>query len=245
MVNKVDGNNYYTYTNQKKIDVLDTDEKFSLGYQKNESSPDAKDKKEISEQEKQQTTEQSGVRLELSTNAQEQNAGRQKKTEDETAKPQNVFRQIPLLETIRTYVMTAIAAVRGFFHQIWNDQPQEEISDVLLLEENLQEDPSQESVLQDVQSSEDILQEPAEITDASDDMAVYAMEEERRNREIQQSLRDGDMDHVVSLLTDNGRKTAARNSSLLTSYDKNGRVVEPSASVWERVLHGDKNTWKL
>ena len=81
MVNKVDGNNYYVYTKQKKIDVPDTGEKFNLGYNKNESSPETKDKKEVSEQEKQQAAERSGVMLELSSRRQNADAGRQKQTE--------------------------------------------------------------------------------------------------------------------------------------------------------------------
>lgn len=273
MVNKVDGNNYYTYTKQRKIDVPDTGEKFNLNYQKGESSPDAKDQKEISEQEKQQAAEKSGVRLELSTNARDAGAGRQKQTQAETAKAQSAAGQAPLLETIKTYVMAAIAAVRDFFHSIWNDQPQENASnielsegdpqdiqsledvpgDVRLMEGSLSEDASEIQVVegdpQDVRPVRSALSETLrgteEIIDASDERSVQALEEERRSREIRNSLKNGDMDHVIRLLTDNGRKTIAKNSTLLTSYDKNGRVVEPDASVRERALHGDKNTWEL
>lgn len=255
MVNKVDGNNYYIYTKQKKIDVPDTDEKFSLGYQKNESSPDTKDKKEIAEPEKRQAAERSGVSLELSANAQDAGTDRQKRTEEETQKAQNAFGQFPLLETIKTYVMAAMAAVRDFFDRFWNGQPQDEIleaelleeipQDVQMPEESTQDMPLLEENLPGVLLLEETLQESAEIIDTRDEKSVSSVEEERRNREIQQSLREGDMEHVISLLTDNGRKTIARNSTLLSSYDKNGRVVEPDASVRERILYGDKNTWKL
>lgn len=226
MINKVDGNNYYTYTNQKKISGPDTDEKFDLDYKNSEWSPEAKDKKEISDQEKQQQTKQSGVVLELSDRG--LNAGADSRWRAETTRTQSEGRseQVPLLESIRTYVMTAIAAVREFFYNIWNDQ-------------------SQEDVPQDVQPSKDILLEPVEIIDASDGRPVPAVAEERRNREIQESLRVGDMDRVINLLTDNGKRTIAKNSTLLTNYDKHGRVVEPSASDRERVLHGDRNAWEL
>lgn len=265
MINKVDGNNYNVYTKPKKIDIPDTDEKFSLGYQKNESSSNAKDKTDISEEEKQQALERNGVRLELSVGGQAADADRRKQAEAETAKTQSSFQLAPLLETIRTYVMAAFTAVREFFHTIWNDQPQETVSqdsqplDGQILESDLQDDQLMEGILQDDQlvegvpssdnilqsASSEILQEPEEIIDDSDEISVRALEEERRNREIQQSLRDGDMEHVINLLTDNGKKTIAKNSTLLTSYDKNGRVVEPSASDRERALYGDRNTWKL
>ena len=306
MVNKVDGNNYYVYTKQNKIDLPDTDEKFNLSYQKNESSSEAKDKKALSEQEKQQAAEKEGVRLELSVNAQDAGAGRQKQAEAEKAKAKSASGQVPLFETIRTYIMTAIAAVRDFFFNIWNDQPQstqssedvlesaqlleatmqegmsdvqlqEGTSDVQLQEAAMQEGTSnaqlQEATMQEGMSDVQLLegasqdawlvegipqsaqsvqgasskaaQTAEEIIDASDEISARALEEERRNRMIQQSLRNGDMNQVISLLTDNGRKTIAKNSTLLTSYDKNGRVVEPNASDRERALHGDKNSWKL
>ncbi|MDE5801656.1 MAG: hypothetical protein K2I22_01925 [Lachnospiraceae bacterium] len=215
MVNKVDGNNYYVYTNQKKIDLPDTGEKFGLGYQNNESPTEAKDNKEVFDQEKQRA-ERGGVMLELSGRGRDAGADRQKQMETAKAQGESESKQVPLLETIRTYVMAAITAVREFFYKIWNEQPQEDVS-----------------------------QEPVEIIDVSDEVSGLAADEERWNREIQQSLRDGDMDQVIKLLTENGKRTVAKNSTLLTSYDKNGRVVEPNASDRERALHGDRNTWKL
>ncbi len=226
MINKVDGNNYYVYTNQKKIDIPDTDEKFNLDYKNNGSSPEAKDKKEISDQKKQQQVKRGGVTLELSGRGRDAGADGQRQTETAKTQSESKSGQVPLFETIRTYVMEAITAVREFFYNIWNDRSQEEVS-------------------QDVQPSEGILQEPVEIIDDSDEISLPDTGEEYRDREIRESLRSGDMAQVIDLLTDNGKRTIARNSTLLTSYDKNGRVVEPNASDAERVLHGDRNTWEL
>ena len=75
--------------------------------------------------------------------------------------------------------------------------------------------------------------------------ADFPVDEESRNRKIQQSLRNGDIEQVISLLTENGKRTVAKNSTLLTSYDRNGRVVESNASDRQRVLYGDKNSLKL
>lgn len=226
MLNKVDGNNYYVYTSPKKIDIPDTGEKFNLDYKNNESSLEAKDKKEISDQEKQQQTERSGVVLELSGGGRDAKTDRQRQTETAETQSKSKSGQVPLLETIRTYVMVAIAAVRKFFYNIWDDQLQEDTS-------------------QDVQLLEGILREPMKNIDTLDEMSALAVGEECREREIQESLRIGDMDQVVNLLTDNGKRAIAKNSTLLTGYDKNGRVVEPNASDMERVLHGDRNTWEL
>ena len=226
MINRVDGNNYYVYTSQKKIDIPDAGEKFNLDYKNNESSPETKDKKGISDQEKQQQAKRDGVVLELSSRGLDAGSDRQRQTE--TAKTQSESKpgRVPLLETIQTYVMAVITAVRKFFYNIWND-------------------PSQEGVSQDVQLLEDIQQEPMESIDVSDEMSAVDVEEECRDREIQEFLRIGDVDQAINLLTDNGKRTIARNSTLLTSYDKNGKVVEPSASDMERVLHGNRNTLEL
>ena len=313
MVNKVDGNNYYAYTKQKKIDVPDSSEKFNLDYQKNETPSDSKDKKGISGQEKQHTVEQGGVRLDLSTGGQAADANRRKQAEAAKTQSESVSGQKSLLDTIRAYIIAAVTAVREFFYNIWNEKPQEDApQDSLMTEEIRQDVQSSENVSgsaelaesvpgnvelaesvsgsaelaesvpgnvelaesvsgsteltedvsrdvrrmeidpQDVMQAESSLWEAmyggsgnsAEIIDASDEISALALEEERRNREIRQSLRDGDMEHVISLLTENGRRTVAKNSTLLTVYDKNGRVTEPSASDRERVLHGDRNTWK-
>lgn len=256
MVNKIDGSSNYIYTKQKKIDIPDTDQKFSLDYKNGEMSSKAKDKKDLSDQEKQQSVERGGVKLELSVGAQTADADRQTRAEKEKTKSEPG--QVPLLETIRSYVMAAIAAVQEFFRKIWNDQPAEEgtADDGEMLTETpdtmdmLVETVDANEMPAETSNSNEILAETAdtdEIVDNSDqELALSAeMDPGRLDREIQQSLRDGDVDQAISLLTDNGKRTVAKNSSLLTSYDKNGRVVEPGASVRERALHGDRNTWKL
>lgn len=213
-------------TELRKIDIPDTGKKFNLGYKNNGSSAETKDKKGISNQEKQQQAKRDGVILELSSRGRDTGSDRQRQTETAKLQSESKPGRVPLLETIQTYVMAVIAAVREFVYNIWND-------------------PSQEGVSQDVQLLEDISQEPMESIDVSDEMSALDVEEECRDREIQEFLRIGDMDQVINLLTDNGKRTIARNSTLLTSYGKNGKVVEPSASDMERVLHGNRNTWEL
>lgn len=225
MINKIDGSRNYVYTKQKKIERSDSGEKFSLDYKNGESLSEAKDKKELSRQKKEQSVERDGVRLELSGNMQTAGADRQEQTKKENVQSEPA--RISLFETIRAYVMTAVATVREFFHKIWTDQPAEEV-----LSET---------------SEVDEITDTDEIADTSDGETVLVAEtaSEHLDREILQFLRDGDVDQAINLLTDNGRRTVAKNSTLLTSYNKDGRVVEPSASVRERALYGDRNTWKL
>lgn len=219
MINKISGNDSYIYTKPKKIDVPNTGEKFNLDYKNSEMPAETKDKQEVSGQEKQQSVEKSGVRLELSSASQSADVDRQSRETQENA--QIASERIPLLETLRSYAMAAIAAVKDFFHKIW-DEPQPE-----------------ETWSQTVDSGEVVYtadKEGALLAEA--DPGIL-------DREIRQSLQDGDMERVISLLTDNGRRSIAKNSSLLTSYDKNGRMVEPDASDRERALHGDRNSWTL
>ena len=86
---------------------------------------------------------------------------------------------------------------------------------------------------------------PMKIPDSIDSAESLKIAEQRLDREIQPYLRKGDLNQVISLLTDNGKKTVAMNSTLLTYYDRNGKMVEINASDRERILRGDRNTKKL
>lgn len=283
MVNRVDGNSYYDYAKPKKADIPNTGEKFSLGYQKDELSPELKEKKEkeVSDQEKQQTAERNGVRIELSSRGVE----KQKQAKAVEAQAE-AFGLTDLLETIRTILASTVTAVRDIFRKIWNDpQPEDTAQDGLEKVESTGTIETAEFVetaeaaesleiietagrpsevigtMESLQTTEMAgmsenagiasaisLTEIKEATgraDSTEDETASYMDRAKRDREIRHHLRNGDMNQVIRLLTDNGRKTAARNSTLLTYYDKNGRVVELDASVKERTLHGDRNTQKL
>ncbi len=231
MIQKINENNYTVYTKQKTLNVPDTGEKFNLNYTQNGTSPETKDKEKVSDSKGPHAAEQSGVRLELSSEGRNADAHRQ--SPEEPAKAQSAPEQKLLFETIRTYIVSAIKAVQKFFHDIWYDQtpePSEAMSQEPLLITGLE-----------------IL--PDDIADASaenftDDMPDTPLEDSLEGM-ILQLLSEGKREQAVNLLTENGRRTVAKNTTLLTSYDKNGRVVEASASDRERTLHGDRNTWKL
>ncbi len=249
MVNKVDGNSYYVYTNPKKVDIPDTGEKFSLGYEKDGLQAGLKDKKEVADQEGQQAAERSGVRLELS------GKGMERQKQAEAVERPNATGLTSLFETIRTFLTTTVAAIKDIFSKIWNDPKQEDalkdisdstetadIADALKGVETT-------GVMGDMQSAETAgvirVTESMDTTGATEDKTASRADEENSDREIRRHLQNGDVEQVIRLLTDNGRKTAARNSTLLTFYDKNGRVVKPDASVQQRTLYGDKNTQRL
>lgn len=230
MVNKIDGNNYYVYTNPKKVNIPDSDEKFSLDYEKEESQSGLKDNK--------LAAEQNGVRIEISGKGMEQQ--KQAETPEHTNAPGTTS----LLNTIRTFLTAAIAAIKDIFNKIWNNPlPADALKDT---PENIDYagiagDTEPPEAPDAIRVTEII--ETTGFTDTAE--TVSPTDEENSEREIQKHLQNGDMEQVIRILTDNGRKTPARNSTLLTAYDKNGRMVELDASIRQRTLYGDRNTRKL
>ena len=178
--------------------------------------------------EKKKAAEQYGVKVEISgygkyaeTNPKPALSA---KSTEHTGQEQTIF------SMIQDIFRTAVAAFKDFFDKIWNDPETEEtLSET---ESFHSEAGGDESTIQ-VQDTEP---ETAES---------FYQKEDRLNQEIQPYLRKGDLNQVINLLTDNGKKTAARNSTLLTYYDRNGKMVEPSASDSQRILYGDRNTRKL
>lgn len=239
MVNRVDGNHYYEYTKMKNVSVSDTGEKFSLDYKQDElSSEKEKKDKEVSEREKQQAVEKAGVKVELSGYGRA--AGALDKSRADMVKGRTSAGQgQSLFASIQEIFKTAIAAFKDFFDKIWNEPEAEE---TVKADAVKQEGIGAESEAS--QNFSELLGEQQD-TELPETAESFYQNEARLNREIQPYLRKGDLNQVMNLLTDNGKKTAAKNSTLLTYYDRNGRMVEPSASDSQRILYGDRNARKL
>ena len=220
MVNRIDGNNHYVYTKPKKVNIPDNNEKFSLDYEKDRLQTGLKDKKEISDTEKEQAAEQSGVRIEISGKGMEQ------QKQAETTEHPNASGTTSLLDTIRTFLTAAVTAIKDIFGKIWNN-------------------PLSEDAVRDTHEMSATTETPESINTAGSSADTEASEAENSEREIQKHLQNGDMEQVIRILTDNGKKVPARNSTLLTSYDRNGKMVQLDASVQQRTLYGDKHTRKL
>ncbi len=236
-IDRIDGNKYYEYTKVKNLNVSDADEKFSLDYKQDGMQAEKEKKKDKTEegQERKQPEAHQGVRLDISSNARASAVAAKKAQANTPEKPLFTTSPLEFLTSIKEFVNTAIAAVKDFFYKIWND-PQQEITDTDAAGQ-------EESPLPEIseQDSVPIMQSETKYESESD----YRMQEALLDREIQPYLRSGDLNQVISLLTDNGKREAARNSTLLTYYDRTGRMVEPNASDRERILHGDRNTRKL
>ena len=261
MVNKIDGNNYYDYQKLKNVNIPDTGEKFSLDYKQSELASESKDKKEKTENastEQNQTTEQSGVKLELSRQGQSAASDRARSANE--SKVLDVLGVQSIIDSIRETISSAITAVKDFFYNLWYDAPRSE-ANVQDSEERADFNEILETTKSgDLESSSGGLNESIDavgvMASSPDNMeeddfsnidirAAYRMNNEKLDRRIQPYLKSGDLNNVMNLLTDNGKKTIAMNSNLLTYYDRNGKMVEPNASDRERILHGDIHTRKL
>ncbi|MCH5250077.1 MAG: hypothetical protein J1E98_09090 [Lachnospiraceae bacterium] len=254
MVNKIDGNNYYDYQKLKNVNIPDTGEKFSLDYKQNElqsESKENKDKDDKASAVQNNTEDNGGVKLELSRQGQSVAAGRTQSYNK--SKSQDTVDVQSIIDTIREFISTAIAAVKDFFYNLWYDSPRPE-ANIHAAIDNAEVEETQKSANEYDELGTAL--ERTEIHDFSnpaeganntdiDARTTYRMNNEKLDRRIQPYLKSGDLNQVINLLTDNGRKSIARNSSLLTYYDKTGRMVEPNASDRERILHGDGNTRKL
>lgn len=241
MINRVSDNDYYDYKKLSMPTSADTNssgEKFNLDYQRaDDRKEDEKNKEKVSRDgldknlsgNRSSTVMQSGVKLELSGNRQEK----------ETAEQEDAFSD--LFRTVRSWITAFIQSFKGLIDKIWNDPVPEET--VLSAEEA----PIEES---DRLSEEYLEMNPAALPDETIVASTEAPEEilsgrVEKDKEIQKYLRSGNVEQVISLLTENGHKTMAKNSSLLTYYDRTGRLTSLSASDQERILHGDRNVRKL
>lgn len=250
-IDRIDGNKYYEYTKVKNDKVPDTDEKFSLEYKRDETQVPTKEKKEkdVPEEEKHQTLEQSGVKLELSDRGRNSAETNRKQTAG-SAGTMPALDISSLLGSVQSFINTAIAAVKDFFYKLWYDSESASgnVSETAVSETSESEllKTPEEGMISDFSENSGMSEREENVpTEFKNAEAAYRMSEMRIDNEIQPYLKNGDLNQVINILTDNGNKTIARNSTLLTYYDRNGRMVEPNASDRERILNGDRNARKL
>lgn len=222
-------------------DMANDGEKFSLPYQRTDEDDEEKDKSDKAEESgtsalgSQRTVMQGGVKLELSGKKQDFTGARSDSAQHEQLTVSGI------IETVKEWISAFVQSVKNFLYHIWNDQaPQEDVGEDVSVqdgktqkeEERLTEEYRALKNLEELRNPEAFVKRQAE-------------QETERNKEIQRLLRSGDMDQVVSLVTENGQKVMAKNSTLLTYYDRTGKIAPLNASDQERILHGDRSTRKL
>lgn len=125
-------------------------------------------------------------------------------------------------EQLKASVRSMISFLKETWRTIWEDAPAEEKKD------------------------------PVETTDDAEQIAAQneawadeRIEEAEKQVQMQAVLKSRNLDSLAAILSENGKKHLAKNTTLLTTYDWRGRIVAIDEAERERILHGDKNFIKL
>lgn len=239
-----DGDNpAYDYSSQlKPAKNAESQEKFSLNRQKEQEVPKKKEEKgedkKLHQKPGADIRAQDGVKLELSggrVSEREQASGRTAKAESAGG---------GLFDAVLSVFKSLLEAVGEFLYKVWNDPPQEVISEDVTPEE-AERYTEEYYAMKGLSVPKPAVMEEDAVTEAAEDSETYAADLAKRDEKIRKHLRSGNLEQVISLLTDDGRKSVAKNSTLLTYYDKNGKLTQLSASDRERILHGDRHARTL
>jgi hypothetical protein len=213
-------NNTYDYDKLKLPQTSGGEEKFSLDYKGEEqvsSSKEKKDDKKDSETgQKNVRMQKSGVTLEISHAQSKSDVESQSEKQNTDVGSMNTF-----LDTLQNVFQKILQTVKNVFDKIWNDPEPAETTETAEM------------------SAERADRDNLSMMDGEEDTEVD------RNAQIQEYLHSGDLDQVMNLVTDYGKKSVAKNSNLLTYYDRQGRLTEINPSDRERIMHGDRNVRKL
>lgn len=242
-----DGDNpAYDYTSQlKPAKNTESQEKFSLDRQKEQeytAKKEAKgEDKKLHEKPGVRSKTLDGVKLELSGGGETQ-----KREQSPKVKPSSGT-------SILSVVKSLLSAVKDFFYRVWNDEPAESFSEDVTPEEAeryTEEYYAMKGISPERTEEKTEAVHPETEADPTAEPPVetaqnYEAYQAARDEKIRGHLRSGNLEQVISLLTDDGRRSVAKNSTLLTYYDKSGKLTQINASDRERILHGDRNVRKL
>ena len=242
-----DGDNpAYDYSSQlKPAKNAESQEKFSLDRQKDQTVPDKKEKKGEDKKLHEKPgvdIKKQGVKLELSgRNAVEP------EQEGETA--QKAGEKGSQSDSLRAFFRELLQSVKDFLYKVWNESPEETVISEDVTPEEAERYTEEYYKLKGIERKPpDITPEAvgnADITISTAQKVDPKIQESERDEKIRKQLRSGNLEQVISLLTDDGKRSVAKNSTLLTYYDKNGKLTQLNASDRERILHGDRNVRKL
>ncbi len=120
-----------------------------------------------------------------------------------------------LAEEVKKYARMAVDFLKAVWDRVWNDKPE-----VLEPEEVKQE-------------------EFPEILEDKIAESIYSQAEIRR------IFQRGDQQEIADFISNHGEKQLAKNTELLTQYDRKGSIVGISNSDKDLILHGNRNQIKL
>lgn len=241
-----DGDNpAFDYSSQlKSARNVESQEKFSLDRQKEQTYTAKKEEKgedkKLHEKPGARSKMRDGVKLELS-------GGR---GSEEALKNEGAAKVQASGTSLFAVVRNLLAAVKDFLYKVWNDEPDRPFSEDVTPEEaeRYTEEYYAMKGISSERAGEDAASLEPQDTEAKPPVETqqsYEADQAARDEKIRGHLRSGNLEQVISLLTDDGRRAVAKNSTLLTYYDKSGKIKQINASDRERILHGDRNVRTL
>ncbi|MCI8681931.1 MAG: hypothetical protein HFH50_02860 [Lachnospiraceae bacterium] len=120
-----------------------------------------------------------------------------------------------LVEEVKKYAQIAVEFLKTVWDRVWNDKPE---------------------VLEPEQVEQE---EFPEILEDKIAESIYTQAEIRR------IFQRGNQQEIADFISNHGEKQLAKNTELLTQYDKTGSLVGISNSDKDLILHGDRNQMKL
>ena len=249
MIDRVNNQKIYDYAkvNQQKRESTEASE-FNLNmgkegviYEKGQQKKAAKPKETAMEPEGQEPSAaaSTGVKVEISSKGYEKSARERQRTS--------------LVEQVQKYAAIAVDFLKSVWDRIWNDHPKPE-------------EPQFPEILEDKMSGADEVPEETGLAvsnalsspqggegqpagwpagELSGRLADRIADSIYTQEEIRQLFRRGDQKEIEAFLSNNGEKHLARNTELLTQYDKKGSIVGINSYDRDLILHGDRNQIKL
>ena len=120
-----------------------------------------------------------------------------------------------LVEEVKKYAQIAVEFLKTVWDRVWNDKP-----------EGLEPEQVEQ-------------EEFPEILEDKIAESIYTQAEIRR------IFQRGNQQEIADFISNHGEKQLAKNTELLTQYDKTGSLVGISNSDKDLILHGDRNQMKL
>lgn len=246
MIDRINNQKYYEYSkiNKQKKETTESAEfhmdfgKQGVIYEKNEQKKTEKTETSFEEEKEQRaSTKSNGVKLEISSQ------GYEKSEKGKT--------KASLLEGVKKYAAIAVDFLKNIWDKIWNDQTSaKEAEFPEILEEQMAQKygteeetwlalPEEAAGFSNERMSESITEPSGWRTSNQIAESIYTQEE------IRQIFRRGNQKEIEDFLSNHGEKHLARNTDLLTQYDRKGFLVGINNSDKELILHGSKNEIKL
>ena len=241
MVDRINNQRFYDYSkvSQQKRETTEAAEfnlnmgKDGVTYEKSQRKKPEKSQELSPEPEEQKRTAGShGVKVEIS------HQGYEKSIREK--------RKISLMEGVKKYTALAVDFLKSVWDRIWNDHSKTaegEFPEVLENQISEQEAFSGETGLSLPDSVLPAGEMPGDTSGIkfSNQIAesIYTQEE------IRQLFRRRNQQEIEDFLSHHGEKQLARNTELLTRYDRKGMITGPGSQERDLILQGSRNQIKL